>query len=253
MYVYVNLAETGHGRDYLPPRPRGAHPASFGVFQFSALVRITHWITTLSFFGLLVSGFAILLAHPRLYWGETGGLGGPYVLAFPLPYMKGGPSGWGRSLHFLSSWACILTGLIYLLSGILTQHFRKHLLPAKADLSWASMRRVASSHLHFRRPAEEDSRPYNVLQRLAYLTVIFVLFPLLIWTGFAMSPGIVSVFPAVVTVLGGQETARTLHFFVATLVVLFFFVHVGMVFLAGFTERVGTMITGRRTMTTERR
>ena len=61
--------------------------------RFSALVRVTHWITTLSFLGLLVSGIAIFLAHPRLYWGETGGLGTPYVLAFPLPFMKGGPSG----------------------------------------------------------------------------------------------------------------------------------------------------------------
>jgi thiosulfate reductase cytochrome b subunit len=220
--------------------------------RFSALVRITHWVTTLSFFGLLVSGIAIFIAHPRLYWGETGGLGTPYVLAFPLPFMKGGPSGWGRSLHFLSAWVCVLTGILYVLSGIFTQHLRRNLLPEKAEPFWSSLRRVASNHLHLRRPTEEDSLTYNVLQRLAYLTVIFVFFPLLIWTGFAMSPAIVSVLPGTVTLLGGQETARTIHFFVASFVVFFFFVHIAMICLAGFTARVGAMITGRQPSKVER-
>jgi thiosulfate reductase cytochrome b subunit len=220
--------------------------------RFSALVRITHWVTTVSFLGLLVSGFAIFIAHPRLYWGETGGLGTPYVLAFPLPFMKGGPSGWGRSLQFLSAWVCILTGILYVLSGIFTRHLRTNLLPEKADLTWKSLWRVASNHLHLRRPTEEDSLNYNVLQRLSYLTVIFVFFPLLIWTGFAMSPAIVSILPGTVTLLGGQETARTIHFFVANFVILFFFVHIAMVCLAGFTTRVGAMITGHRTAKEER-
>jgi len=215
--------------------------------RFSALVRITHWVTTASFFGLLVSGFAIFIAHPRLYWGETGGLGTPYVLAFPLPFMKGGPSGWGRSLHFLSAWVCILTGILYVLSGIFTRHLRRNLLPEKANLTWSSLRRMASNHLHLRRPTEEDSLHYNILQRLTYLTVIFVFFPLLIWTGFAMSPAIVSILPVTVTLLGGQETARTIHFFVSSFVIFFFIVHIAMVCLAGFTTRVGAMITGHRT------
>ena len=220
--------------------------------RFSALIRITHWITTLSFLGLLVSGIAIFLAHPRLYWGETGGLGTPYALAFPLPFMKGGPSGWGRSLHFLSAWACILTGVLYVLSGVFTRHLRKNLLPEKADLSLNSLWRVASERFHLKRPTEEESLSYNVLQRLTYLTVIFVLFPLLIWTGFAMSPALVSVLPGVVTSLGGQETARTIHFFAASFVVLFFFVHIAMICLAGFSARVGAMITGHRTAKIER-
>lgn len=214
--------------------------------RFSAMVRVTHWINALSFFGLLISGFAILLAHPHLYWGETGGLGGPTVMSFPLPTMKGGPSGWGRRLHFLSAWVCILTGIFYVVSGALTRHFRRHLLPQKQDLSWRSIWRVASSHLRLRRPPEQDALSYNVLQRLTYLAVIFVLFPLLLWTAFAMSPAIVSIFPGVVTSLGGQETARTLHFFVSALVVLFFLVHIAMLCLAGFVRRVTPMITGER-------
>jgi len=220
--------------------------------RHSAALRITHWINTLSFFALLVSGFAILLAHPRFYWGEAGGMGTPSILDLPLPFMKGGPSGWGRNLHFLSAWVCILNGLLYALSGILSQHFRKQLLPGKADLTWGSISREVSNHLRFKRPGVETSFAYNPLQRLTYLVVIFVLFPLVIWTGFAMSPAIVSVFPALVTVLGGQESARTVHFFVADFLVLFLVVHIIMVCLAGFKSRVRTMITGQITARKDR-
>ena len=74
--------------------------------RHSVLVRITHWITTLSFLALLVSGIAILLAHPRLYWGETGAVGAPSLIDLPLPFMLTGQSGWGRSLHFFAAWLC---------------------------------------------------------------------------------------------------------------------------------------------------
>jgi len=60
-----------------------------------------------------------------------------------------------------------------------------------------------------------------VLQRLTYLLVIFVLFPLVIWTGLAMSPAFASLLPAAITVLGGRQSARTLHFFVSIFLVLF--------------------------------
>src|SRR5580658_484142 len=183
--------------------------------RHSAVVRITHWINALSFFGLLVSGFAILLAHPRFYWGETGGVGTPSLLDLPLPFMTGGPSGWGRSLHFLSAWVCVLTGSFYALAGIVTQHFRKNLLPARADVAWGSLSRAVSDHLRWKRPGVETSVAYNVLQRLTYLAVVFVVFPLMMWTGFAMSPAIVSVFPMFVTALGGQQSARSIHFFAA--------------------------------------
>jgi thiosulfate reductase cytochrome b subunit len=220
--------------------------------RHKALVRITHWINALSFFGLLVSGIAILLAHPRFYWGEAGGMGTPSVLDLPLPFMKGGPSGWGRNLHFLSAWVSVTNGLIYCVSGFLTRHFREDLLPARADLSRRSIARLVWSHLRLERPGEETSFAYNSLQRLTYLAAIFVLLPLMIWTGFAMSPAIVSAFPALVTVLGGQQSARTIHFFAADLLVLFLLVHLTMVFLAGFRNRVRAMITGRAAARVER-
>jgi len=211
--------------------------------RHSALVRITHWIFTLSFFGLVVSGFAIILAHPHFYWGETGSIGTPSLFDLPLPTMLNGPSGWGRSLHFQSAWFAVVTGLLYAISGILTQHFRNQLLPARADLSWRSMRTSILEHLRFRRPVEEDS--YDVLQRLSYLAVISLFFPLIIITGLAMSPAITSVVPQLVTVFGGQQTARTLHFFLANFLVLFLLVHVAMVTLAGFKDRMRAMVTGR--------
>ena len=183
------------------------------------MVRATHWLTAFSFLALLVSGVAILLAHPRLYWGETGSVLTPSLIDLPLPFVLTGQTGWGRYLHFLSAWVCVFTGLIYGLSGIFTNHFRTDLL------------RAASSN-------------YNPLQRLTYLGVIFLLFPLMIWTGLAMSPALTSVFPPLETVFGGQQSARTIHFFAADFLVLFLLVHVGMVSRNGFRSRMRAMITG---------
>jgi thiosulfate reductase cytochrome b subunit len=218
--------------------------------RHSVLVRVTHWIHTLSFFALVVSGIGILLAHPRFYWGETGAVGMPSLFDLPLPFLVTtptyvGPSSWGRSLHFLSAWICVMNGLLYAVSGLVSQHFRKDFLPARSELTGKSISRIVSNHLRLKRPSEEESLTYNVLQRLAYLTVVFLLFPLMIWTGLAMSPSVTSVFPFLVTALHGQQSARTLHFFIANFLVLFLLVHIAMVSLAGFTRRVRTMITGQ--------
>ncbi|HXY49954.1 MAG TPA: cytochrome b/b6 domain-containing protein [Terriglobales bacterium] len=209
------------------------------------LVRVTHWLNTISFLALTVSGFAIILAHPRFYWGETGAVGTPSLFDLPLPFMLGGPSGWGRYMHFQAAWLCVLTGLLYVIRGLVSEHFRKNLWPVKGQLSRHSLAREIRSHLRFTKPSQAEAHSYNVLQRLSYLGVIFLLFPLMIWTGMAMSPAVTSVFPFFVTWLGGQETARTIHFFTAILLVLFFLVHLGMLFLAGFVQRTRAMITGR--------
>jgi thiosulfate reductase cytochrome b subunit len=211
--------------------------------RHSAVVRITHWITALSFVGLLYSGVAILIAHPRLYWGDTGGVGTPSLIDLPIPFMIG-HSGWGRYLHFLSAWVCVLTELVYALFGLLSHHFGKNLLPAKGDLAWGRIWRMIWHDLQLKRPSEEEAQTYNVLQRLAYLAVVFVLFPLIILSGLAMSPAMASVVPVIRTGFGGQQSARTIHFFVALALVLFLGVHIAMVWLAGFTDRVRAMITG---------
>lgn len=204
--------------------------------RHSLLVRVTHWINTVSFIALVVSGIGILLAHPRFYWGETGGVGTPSLFDLPLPFMLGGPSGWGRYLHFESAWVCVLNGLVYVWSGAANGHFQRNLTPAKSELAWASLRRGL---------LEKSALRYNPLQRITYLAVIFIWFPLMIWTGLAMSPAVVSVFPVLVTSLGGHQTARTMHFFCAVLLVLFVLVHVAMVCRAGFRKRMAAMITAR--------
>jgi len=178
----------------------------------------------------------ILVAHPRLYWGETGGWGTPVLLDVPIPF-KLGYSGWGRYLHFLSVWVTVAAGLAYVPSSLFTRHFGRNLLPAWADLAWPSMARGVADHLRWKRRAGEEFEAYNVLQRLAYFAVVFILFPLAFVTGFAMSPAITSVVPAVVNDFGGQQSARTLHFLIASFLVIFLLVHIAMVCLSGFTSQ----------------
>ena len=47
-------------------------PIAKATPRHSAIVRITHWLITLAFLALLVTGIEILISHPRFYWGETG-------------------------------------------------------------------------------------------------------------------------------------------------------------------------------------
>lgn len=224
--------------------------------RHGALVRVTHWITTLSFLALLLTGVEILMSHPRFYWGETGNINTAPLFQLPIPssrdtvptgygYVLPDQNGWSRYLHFQSGWVLVWTGFIYLAFGFLNGHFRRSLFPASAELSPKGLSSAVVRHLIFRRPSGEETCSYNVLQRLTYLLVIFVLFPLVIWTGLAMSPAIASVIPAAVSILGGQQSARTIHFFVSVLIVIFLLVHVAMVYVAGFRKRVGAMITGR--------
>jgi len=215
------------------------------ALRHSLVVRVTHWIHVVCFIAFVLSGFAILLAYPRLHWGETGTLGMPSLVDLPLPMVLDlGIRGPGRYLHFLTAWVSLFSGLVYAISGLYTHHFRRDLLPERSDLRWQTIRKVVSDHLHFRRPPPEDAQRYNLMQRLSYFAVMFGLFPFMFITGFAMSPSITSVFPILVTMFGGHQSARTLHFFAANLLVLFLMVHVTMVILAGFGSRCRAMITG---------
>jgi thiosulfate reductase cytochrome b subunit len=238
------------------PSSASAVPASTVTSRHSVLVRVTHWITTLCFFALLVSGVEILISHPRFYWGETGNVLTTPLFKVPIPasrnlvptgygYVLPDQNGWSRYLHFQAAWVAILTGLLYIISGFFTGHFRKNLLPSEPDRSWRALSNAIAKHFRFARPSLAEAWSYNVLQRLAYLFVIFVLFPLVIWTGLAMSPSFVSAVPATVTLLGGQQSARTIHFFVSVFLVLFVVVHVVMIFVAGFWSRMRAIITGR--------
>jgi len=164
---------------------------------------------------------------------------------------NGGYSPFARYLHFQAAWLAVGTGLFYVLFGFLAGHFRRNLFPAASDLSIKELGGSLVRHLRFERPGKDEAWSYNVLQRLTYLLVIFVLFPLMIWTGLAMSFGFTSEFPLAVRLLGGQQTARSLHFLVTILLVLFLLIHVLMLFVAGFRNRMRAMITGRATPPTE--
>jgi DMSO/TMAO reductase YedYZ molybdopterin-dependent catalytic subunit/thiosulfate reductase cytochrome b subunit len=190
---------------------RSAHPPRF--------VRVGHWITAGCVGALFVSGLAILLAHPRLYWGEVGVFGGPSLLDLPMRRVSLG-AGWPRSLHFLAAWVIVATGAVYVVGGTITGHFRRVLLPA-----------------------DERPSPYKVRQRLAYLSIVFGLFPLMIWTGLAMSPALMSTFPFPVMLVGGQQSARTMHFFASGGLLLFVVGHIAMVARSGLQRHLVAMIT----------
>src|SRR3974390_1380074 len=126
--------------------------------RHSAIVRITHWITALCFFALLVTGIEILISHPRFYWGETGNVLTRPLFSIPLPASRGpvptgygyvlpDQNGWSRYLHFQAAWAAVLTGLLYFVAGLFTGHFRRNLLPGGADLSWRALSATIASHL----------------------------------------------------------------------------------------------------------
>jgi thiosulfate reductase cytochrome b subunit len=210
----------------------------------------------LCFLALLVTGAEIVISHPRFYWGETGNIWTQPLFQLPIPASRAmvptgygevlpDQNGWSRYLHFQAAWLAVLTGLLYTISSLLTGHFRKNLLPGSDDLAGRTLTSTIADHLRFKRPPEAETWSYNVLQRLTYLFVIFGLFPLVIWTGLAMSPAFVSAVPATVTLLGGQQSARTIHFFVSVFLVLFLLVHLVMICLAGFRNRMRAMITGR--------
>ena len=130
-----------------------AAPQREVMYRHSVAVRLTHWINALSFLALAVSGAAILLAHPRFYWGETGYFDTPAAIELPLkPNLD--QSGWGRSLHFLAAWIAVVNGLIYVAWGLISGHFRHRLLTMRTD-----------------------SHGYSVLQRIVYLSVVFGLLP----------------------------------------------------------------------------
>jgi len=222
--------------------------------RHAALVRVTHWFITLAFFGLLLSGCEIVLSHPRFYWGEIGNVNTRPWLNLHLPssrdtvptgygYVLPDQNGWSRYLHFQAAWIAVATGLLYVIWGLFVGHFRRNLVPTRSNVNEIGM--SIFQHLRFARPSSEDAWSYNVLQRISYLLVIFILFPLMIWTGLAMSYGFVSAFPMSVRLLGGHQTARSLHFIVTILLVLFLAVHIVMIFVAGFRARMRAMITGR--------
>ena len=225
------------------------------TLRHSAVVRITHWLTFVAFMALLITGGEIVISHPRFYWGEVGNVNTQPLFVIPIPSSRGtvptsynyvmpDQNGWSRYLHFEAAWVAVLTGLVYAIYGIATGHFRRNILPNRHDWNVHAYSQRIARYLH-RRPADRgEEKSYNALQRGAYVAVIFVLFPLIIWTGLAMSPSFTAAFPLTAALLGGRQSARTIHFFVSWLLLAFLVVHVTMVAVSGFWPRLRAMITG---------
>ncbi len=149
----------------------------------------------------------------------------------------------GRRWHFFFAWLFVLNGLAYFLYSRISGHIRRDLTPSGEELR--DIPHSISEHARFHFPKGEEAKRYNVLQKLAYLSVIFGLLPLVVLTGLTMSPAMDSVFPVLLDVFGGRQSARTIHFLCATGIVLFAAVHIFMVIVSGLWNNVRSMITGR--------
>ena len=241
-----------------------------GVQPHASWVRISHGIVTVSLLTLAFTGVVILMAHPRLYWGEAGNDLTPALIELPISrnYQHGGwdkptpfenaqgpisasrtfdifnQNGWGRSLHFLAAWCLVLPGAIYLLSGLAGGHFRAHIWPKPKDLAPRLIWHDVADHLRFRIPPGTGGPQYGVLQRCAYSLVVFAVAPLIVVTGLTMSPAVTAAWPFLLRVFGGYQSARTIHFFAFVALVAFVLVHIVMVVKSGFRRQVRAMTVG---------
>ena len=260
----------------IPPRPRL-------VKRHGIVVRVTHWINALCLGVLLMSGLQIFNAHPALYLGSKSDFAAP-VFAIDSRDVDGHAEGYtallghsvntsgvlglsssdgrtverafpswltlpsnqdletGRHWHFLMAWLLVINGALYLLYGLVSRHFARDIVPDRRELAHTG--RAIVDHAKLRFPHGDNARGYNVLQKLAYGAVIFVALPLIVVAGWCMSPGLDAAFPFLTTLLGGRQTARTIHFAVAWGLVAFFVVHVAMVLLTGVFNNMRSMITG---------
>jgi thiosulfate reductase cytochrome b subunit len=148
----------------------------------------------------------------------------------------------GRRWHFFFAWLFALNGLAYLVYGFAARHIQRDIAPTKSDVR--GIGRSVLDHLMLKHARGEAAKRYNVLQKFAYMTVIFVLLPLMIITGLTMSPGVDSAAPWLPEIFGGRQSARTIHFIVASLIVLFIVVHLLEVLLSGVFNELRSMITG---------
>ena len=271
-----------------PARPAGGRV----IYRHSLLVRVTHWINALCFLLLLMSGLQIFNAHPALYWGAqsafdrpllalgarqegddslkgvttilgksfatTGVLGASRDESGQLAE-RGFPS-WitipsyqdlatGRRWHFFFAWLLALNGAVYVANLFVRRHL-KDFVPSGRELR--AIPASIAEHLRLRFPKGDEALHYNVLQKLAYLSVIIAL-PILILAGLTMSPAIDAAFPFLLSLFGGRQSARTIHFIAAFYLVGFVLVHVVMVLVSGFFNNMISMITGRYAIEEDRR
>jgi thiosulfate reductase cytochrome b subunit len=254
------------------------------VLRHRLPTRIWHWVNALVVFIMLMSGLMIFNAHPRLYWGsyganydkawlvvgstpsrgfvevaglrlDTTGVLGRWtdrrgvVVRRAFPYWATIPSSYnlaaGRRWHLAFAWLLALGLPLFWAVSLLNGHVRRDLAPRRDELSPGHIWEDIKDHAQLRFPKGEAALRYNILQKLSYAAIVFVVLPLLVMTGLTMSPAVDTALPWLPDLFGGRQSARSIHFILAALTSLFILVHLVMVVLAGPFNEVRSMITGR--------
>jgi thiosulfate reductase cytochrome b subunit len=232
-------------------------PESPDVIRRHALsTRLWHWVTAVSVIILLGSGLMILNAHGQLYWGE-------YGANYDRPWFKliwffdtARVPGWltipstynlalARRWHLFFALVLGFALLAYMIVSLINRHFQRDLRIRWSELSRGHLIADFRSHLALRFHDPDNPRAYNIFQKISYAGVIFVLLPLVIFTGLAMSPGMNAAWPWLLDIFGGRQSARSIHFIVAMLLALFIIVHLALVILAGPLNELRSMLTGK--------
>ncbi|KQN36679.1 HupC [Sphingomonas sp. Leaf407] len=219
------------------------------VYRHRLATRLWHWVNAVAIVILIGSGLMILNAHPRLYWGRYGANFDTAWLTFDrFPGWVTIPQTYNLALarNWHLSFALVLGfGLLaYMIVSLVNRHFQRDLTIRARELSRTHLMADVKAHLAFRFHNPERPGDYNVLQKLSYALVLFGLLPLVIATGIAMSPGLNAAFPWLLDILGGRQSARSIHFLAASGITLFVIVHLVLVILAGAVNEVRSMLTG---------
>jgi Ni/Fe-hydrogenase b-type cytochrome subunit len=211
------------------------------------ITRLWHWVNVLALAILFMSGLNISNAHPWLYWGDAGSQPAEaWVRVIRFPGWATIPEYYSlaqaRQWHLLFAWVFAVGLLLYLLASLLNRHFQRDIVTRREEWRWSAIRADLKAHL--RLDFDHAGGKYNFLQKLAYALVIFVLLPLMILTGMAISPGLEPALPWLTELLGGRQSARTIHFLCAWALVGFLVIHVVLVLLSGPLRQLRDMITG---------
>ncbi len=245
-----------------PPEPARDQPQPRGgdlVRRHHGFARLWHWVNAVAVLVMLMSGLMIFNAHPRLYWGEYGSNAPEYrdPAWLDLTPARGGPAfpGWmtipgdysladARLWHLAFAWLLAVGLALYLLWALIGGHARRDLALSARELTPRRVLHDIAEHARLRFPTGAAALRYNVLQKLAYSVVLFVLLPGIILTGLTMSPGLNAAWPWLLDLFGGRQSARSLHFVFAGGLAGFIVVHLIMVVLAGPINELRSMITG---------
>ena len=229
-----------------PPSPRRV------AYRHRLPTRLWHWVNALTVFVMLMSGLMIFNAHPHLYWGQFGANFDHPWLSFkgrPIPGWATIPSTYNlaaaRRWHLAFAWLLAVGLILFLVTSLGNRHAQRDLAPTPDELKPSHIWHDIREHARLRFPTGDAALSYNILQKISYVAVIFLLIPLMVLTGLAMSPGMDAAWPWLLDLFQGRQSARSIHFICASALLAFILVHLIMVVLAGPFNEVRSMITGR--------